>query len=165
MFDLKPLSLEAIDAALEKAVRYRLLNEPLEAESICRDILATDLGHAGAIEVLLLALTDMFAERLGSANEARELANSMSREYDRAYYNGIVSERRGKSVLRKQSPGSGPAVYDWLRDAMGFFEKAQELSPKGNDDAILRWNACARLIMRHSSIRPDTEERVESMLE
>lgn len=165
MFDLKPLSPGAIDAALEKATRYRLLNEPLEAESICRDILAVDSGHTGAIETLLLALTDMFADQSVSINEARELANGMSDEYQRAYYNGIVSERRGKAVLKKQSPGSGSAVYDWLRDAMDWFEKAQGVSPEGNDDAILRWNACARLIMRHNSISPDHEERVESMLE
>jgi hypothetical protein len=42
MYELKPLSREAIPAALEKAYRYRLLNEPLEAESICRDILEAD---------------------------------------------------------------------------------------------------------------------------
>ena len=35
MFELKPLSREAIPRALEKAERYRLLNEPAEAESIC----------------------------------------------------------------------------------------------------------------------------------
>ncbi len=100
-----------------------------------------------------------------SVNEARELANSLPDEYQRAYYNGLVSERRGKSVLKRQTLGSGPAVYDWLRDAMDWFDKAQGLSPDGNDDAILRWNACARIINRDDSIRPAPEERVESMLE
>ena len=42
MSDLKALSREAIPAALEKAERYRLLNEPGEAESICLDILQAD---------------------------------------------------------------------------------------------------------------------------
>ena len=39
MFELKRLSADAIPAALEKALRYRLLNDPAEAESICHDVL------------------------------------------------------------------------------------------------------------------------------
>jgi hypothetical protein len=34
-FDLKPISIASIPRALEKAERYRLLNEPEQAESIC----------------------------------------------------------------------------------------------------------------------------------
>ena len=34
---LKPLHKDAIKGALAKAERYRLLNEPAEAESICLD--------------------------------------------------------------------------------------------------------------------------------
>ena len=165
MYDLKPISPDAIDAALERAMRYRLLNEPNEAESICRDILAVDAGHAGAIELLLLSLTDMFDESARTTNEARNLANSLGDEYQVAYYNGIISERRGKADLKKHSLGSGPAVYEWLSDAMDWFERAQGLSPKGNDDAILRWNTCARIIDRHESVKPASDERVESMLE
>ena len=58
MFELKRLSDEAIPAALEKALRYRLLNKPAEAESICRDVLQIDPENQEALVVLLLALTD-----------------------------------------------------------------------------------------------------------
>jgi hypothetical protein len=42
MSELKSLHKDAIPAALGKAERYRLLNEPGEAESICLDILHVD---------------------------------------------------------------------------------------------------------------------------
>jgi hypothetical protein len=39
VFALKPISHDSVANALAKAERYRLLNEPNEAESICHDIL------------------------------------------------------------------------------------------------------------------------------
>ena len=51
MFELKPLSLEGVPAALEKAMRYRLLNEPGEAESICHDVLGVDPDNQEALEL------------------------------------------------------------------------------------------------------------------
>ena len=44
--------------ALEKAERYRLLNEPILAESICLDILDADPQNAKAVVTMLLAITD-----------------------------------------------------------------------------------------------------------
>ena len=38
-------------------------------------------------------------------------------------------------------------------------EKAEELRPPGNDDALLRWNACARIIMGNG-LAPRSEERI-----
>ena len=71
MSELKKLSKEAIPAALEKAERYRLLNEPGEAESICLDILAIDPENQRAIIMLLLALTVALAYLpLGGFNPA-----------------------------------------------------------------------------------------------
>ena len=58
MFELKPLSPDAIPQALEKAHHYRLLNEPAEAESICLDVLEIDPDNQQALVTLLLALTD-----------------------------------------------------------------------------------------------------------
>ena len=55
MSELKSLHKDAIPAALEKAERYRLLNEPGEAESICLDILHVDPENQQAIVTLLLA--------------------------------------------------------------------------------------------------------------
>ena len=62
MFQLKPLSKDAIPAALEKAMRYRLLNEPAEAESICLDVLRTDPANQQALVILVLAVTDRFSK-------------------------------------------------------------------------------------------------------
>ena len=130
-FALKTLSLDAVPRALAKAERYRLLNEPGEAESICLDALAVDL------------LVD---------------------EYERAYYTGLVHERRAKAQLRHGAPGCGPLVYEWLRQAMVSYEQAEAIRPAGNDDAILRWNACARLIMSDSHLVPRVEQATEPLL-
>lgn len=166
MFELKKLSPDAVESALEKAQRYRLLNEPREAASICRDVLAVDPANPRAIVTLLLSITDGFAAHQGGeVTAARELLPQLASEYERHYYAGIISERRGKSILDKRAPGCGPIVYDWLRDAMESYEKAESLRPSGNDEAILRWNTCARLIQQHDDIRPAPLERVDTMLE
>ncbi len=55
MFDLKPLTPPATPAALEKAMRYRLLNEPGEAESICLEVMAVEHCNQKAQVMLLLA--------------------------------------------------------------------------------------------------------------
>ena len=54
------------------------------------------------------------------------------------------------------TPGYGPRVYEWLREAMDWYEKAEAIRPAGNDDALLRWNACARLIMRDPHLVPES---------
>ena len=90
MSDLKSLSKEAIPAALEKAERYRLLNEPGEAESICLDILETDPENQPALITLLLALTDRFSKGYGvSDTQANQLLARIKGEYERAYYAGF----------------------------------------------------------------------------
>jgi hypothetical protein len=165
MRELKALSAEAIESALAKAERYRLLNEPGEAESICLDILAIDPEHQPARIVLLLALTDQFGELRGADHRAREALAHLHADYDRAYYAGIIAERRAKSQLARAGSGSTGA-YEWLLEAMHHFERAEALRPHGNDDARLRWNACVRFLERHPNLRPATEERAEiEMLE
>src|SRR5919204_3676050 len=135
MFDLKPLSPEAIPGALAKAERYRLLNESWEAESICLDILQIEPDHQDAIVTLLLALTDQFRDCVPNiASRARELLGRVHDDYQRAYYEGIIFERRAKAVLDQHTPGSGPMVYAWLRQAMHCYERAAALKPPGNDD-------------------------------
>ena len=154
MFELKKLSPEGIERALEKVERYRLLNEPWEAESICRDVLATDPDNEEALISLLLAQTDQFDhEGSPSADDVRALLPELESEYQRAYYEGIICERKGTSLLKRASHGSGPLVYDWLRKAMAHYAKAADLRPPGNDDALVRWNTCARLIMRHDHLQ------------
>lgn len=157
MFDLKPLSAEGVPAALEKAMRYRLLNEPVEAESICLDILALDPDNEQALVTLLLALSDQFDQHLHQAyRQARDLLDRLGDPYLRTYYDGILRERRAKTSLRRGGPGAGNVAYDWFRQAMTCFEEAERLSPPDNDDAILRWNTCARIIDRHAHLQPDT---------
>jgi hypothetical protein len=163
--DLKPLSREAVPAALEKAVRYRLLNEPGEAESICHDVLAADPDNQEALVLLLLSLTDRFGKnyRVG-VTEAQEILPRIRDSYERAYYSGILAERRAKAILHQDSHGARYTAYDLLQEAMRLYEQAESLRPHGNDDALLRWNACARIIMRNK-LSAAVEEKVELPLE
>src|SRR5215470_18075563 len=101
MFELKPLSLEAVPAALEKAYRYRLLNEPVEAESICRDVLDVDPGNQEALVMLVLALSDQLEENLGAAAaEAKSVLARIRDDYARTYHAGLLCERRAKAHLK-----------------------------------------------------------------
>src|SRR5262245_15643828 len=150
MFELKKISTEGVDEALEKAERYRLLNEPRLAESICLDILEVEPNNHRAIVMMLLAITDEFGSTPpADVNEAKQWLPRVPNEYERNDYEGIICERKGKSLLGKNISGVGFIVYDWLMDAMEFYEKAEKLRPSGNDDALLRWNTCARLIMKY----------------
>jgi len=154
MFEFKPLSTEAVGRALEKAEHYRLLNEPREAESICRDILAVEPDNQRAVVLLVLSLSEQFGDDGGTGvEEAKMLVSRLESEYERAFYSGIICERRAKELLAHGTLGSGPRVYELLRDAMAWFEKAEQRSPAGNDDSLLRWNTCARII-RRNKLRP-----------
>ena len=165
MSDLKSLSREAIPAALEKAERYRLLNEPGEAESICLDILTADPENQPALITLLLALTDRFSKGYGvSDTHAGQLLARIKGEYERAYYAGILAERRAKAKLAQGSPGASHYAYDELCEAMRQFEKAETVRPPGNDDALLRWYTCARMIMKNK-LAAREEDRSEPVLE
>lgn len=147
MFELKPLSSEAIPAALEKAKHYRLLNEPGAAESIYLDILAVDPDNQDALKNIALAMSDRFAKdyAVGDAR-IQDFLSQIIDDYERAYYTGIVYERRAKAVLDKV----GLNAYELFVHAMDWFEKAETIRPAGNDDPILRWNGCARIITRNN---------------
>ena len=164
-FELKTLTPDAVPRAIAKAERYRLLNEPGEAESICRDALQSDPGNQEAVVMLLLSITDQFDDDAAMAVvEAWKCAEELRSEYDRAYYSGIIWERRAKARLRRGVPDCGPRAYEWLREAMVWYERAESVRPPGNDDALLRWNTCARLIMRDRRLVPQAEERGEPLL-
>jgi len=165
MFELKLLSRDAIPAALEKALRYRLLNDPAEAESICHDVLRIDPENQQAMVILLLALTDRFGKGYAvGVTEAQEVLSHLHDGYERAYYAGIICERRAKAQLSQGHPGSGHDAYELLREAMAWFEKAEAVRPAKNDDALLHWNTCARLIMGNQ-LTPRMEEKPELSLE
>lgn len=163
MPDLKPLSHEAIPNALAKAERYRLLNEPWQAESICRDVLQIDPENQTALVTLILALTEQFDDGV-PVQEARAICAQLQGEYERAYYEGIICERRAKFVLKQGHHGSGLIAYDWIRQAMEWYERAEAIRPPANDDALLRWNTCARFLMRHPHLQPEIEERTEPIM-
>src|SRR5438046_10589420 len=95
MPELKQLSKNAIPAALEKAERYRLLNEPAEAESICLDGLAAEPEHQQALITLLLAVADRFSKSYGvSATQAKQILPRIRGEYQPAYDRRLLSEPR-----------------------------------------------------------------------
>ena len=152
MYELKPISTESIPSALRKAEGYRIHGEPREAESVCDDVLAVDPTQQEALALKLLSIVDRFDEDIGDeVDDAKSLLPRFQDERTRAYYAGIICERRGK-VLFTQQPEAGPAVFDWLHKAMQWFEHADG-GPE-SDHARLRWNTCARMINRHKHIRP-----------
>ena len=166
MFELKRLTSEGIPSALEKAERYRLLNEPWEAESICRDVLAVDPDNQHALIALLLSMTDRFRHEERPGMEAvRSILPHIDGEYERAYYSGLVCERKASAVWERATAGSGPRVYDMLREAMECYEQAEAVRPAGNDDALLRWNTCARILNDHPEVGPVEHDRPPAMLE
>jgi hypothetical protein len=158
MFELKHLSAEAVPAALEKALRYRMLNEPEQAESICEDVLHVEPGNQEALAMLILARTDRFGgARPLPPKQARDLLPRLSGAYEREYYAGIVWEREALARLRSNVPGSGPAAFHCFREAMDCYERAAAQRPPANDDALLRWNSCARMIMKFHDLVPVAE--------
>ena len=156
-FELKPISVESIPQALEKVERYRLLNEPALAESICLDILAVVPDHQQALISLLLARTDHFHTG-AQPKGAQEVLAQIKGEYEQAYYAGVIWERLGHARIRQRDPGARTSGYHALRDAMNHYERAIPLAPHGNNVAILRWNTCARTIMEHPEIQPASEQ-------
>ena len=144
-YELKSISPTGIPQALAKAERYRFLNEPEEAESICRDILAVDAENQMGLRLLGLCITDQFSgESSDRYSEAEEAFQRLTDSYERLYYTGVLQERRAKAQL---AAGHGTrAVAVRFEEAMRSFDEAAKIRPKGNDDALLRWNRCARLL-------------------
>ncbi|HEY2854612.1 MAG TPA: hypothetical protein VGJ18_17280 [Gemmatimonadaceae bacterium] len=147
---LKPITREGIPAALQKAERYRLLNDSSAAESICLDILEIEPENQSALVTLLLSITDQFGEELADGvHQARAVLPRLKDDYKRAYYAGIICERRAKALLHRSSLGAADVAIDWFHEAMTWYERAEALRPTGNDESILRWNTCVRLLGRH----------------
>lgn len=142
---LKSISKAGIPEALAKAELYRYLNEPEEAESICRDILAVDPDQQLARRMLGLAITDQFT---GAATdryaEVQSIFQSLKDPYERSYYTGLLHERRAKAQLH--SGCSAHILLPLVEEAMRCFADAEKIRPAGNDDSILRWNRCVRLL-------------------
>lgn len=145
--ELRPISKKSIPAALSRANQYRLLNEPWQAESICRDILHVQADHEMAIVTLVLAITDQFDFTTNCCEvKAREVCDRLGEEYHRIYYSGIISERLGKVALKRPTPRARYIAYEFYADALKYYEQAQKIRPEENEESILRWNACVRRI-------------------
>ena len=141
----KTISRNAIPEALAKVQHYRYLNQAEEAESICRDILAIDPENQMALRQLGLALTDQFKGELSDGiREAQECFEKLSSAYERSYYQGILYERRAKA--QTHAGHSAHSLMASFENAMHCFEEAEKIHPQGNDDALLRWNRCLRLM-------------------
>jgi len=142
---LKSISKAGIPEALAKAELYRYLNEPEEAESICRDILAVDPDHQLARRMLGLAITDQFTGAAGDRyGEVQSIFQSLRDPYERNYYTGLLHERRAKAQLH--SGCSAHVLLPLIEDALRCFAEAEKIRPASNDDSILRWNRCVRLL-------------------
>jgi hypothetical protein len=164
MFALKPISYDSVAAALSKAERYRLLNEPNEAESICRDILEIDPSNQQALISLTLALTDQISQDPHAFASAISTVAGLATPYDRVYYAGIAWERRAKARSHGGGHGADQYTYEWLVKALQLFGEAEQLRGQGNDDAVLRWNACVRFLSCHKELCPRGEEVPEPIL-
>ena len=166
MFELKRLTQDGVQSALAKGERYRLLNQPWEAESIYLDVLDVEPDNQEALIGLLLALTDQFPDGLpGGDRQARDVVARMQGEYERAYYAGIICERRAKVILQQARPGSGNAAYQLLQEAMRHYEEAEPHRPPGDDDSLIRWNACVRLLTRNPHVVAAPPERYEAYVD
>src|SRR2546422_1163912 len=159
-FKLKSISPEGVDAALSKAELYRLLNEPEEAESICRDVLAVEAEHQLALRLLGLAITDQFTGNPSDRySDAENAFQQLTDHYERLYYTGLLHERRAKAQLHLGRPPHTVLVL--LEEAMRSYQEAEKIRPTGNDEAILRWNRCVRLIHAHAESDWHREVEIE----
>jgi len=166
MRELKPITSAGVPAALKKANRYRLLNDSLAAESICLDVLTVDPGNVEAIVTHVLSITDQFPGAPGGAlARAQAAAEGLKDPYSYAYYHGIVCERWAKAIVHRNVPDAGTLAYEWVARALEWYEKAEALRPAGNDESILRWNTCVRMLHRDSSLRPREAEAYEPAFE
>jgi tetratricopeptide (TPR) repeat protein len=154
---LKTISKSGIPEAIAKAELYRYLNEPEEAESICRDVLVADPNHMMGLRTLGLAITDQFTGAPSDRySEAEAIFQRLTDGYERLYYMGLLCERRVKAQLR--AGRAAHTLLPLLEKALQCFADAEQIHPPGNDDAILRWNRCVRLLQSQPDF--ETEEEV-----
>ncbi|MEX2180408.1 MAG: hypothetical protein WD771_00040 [Gemmatimonadaceae bacterium] len=164
--EIRPITREGVAAALQKAHRYRVLNDSVAAESICLDVLALEPANVDALVTHVLAITDQFPA--GVAEDLRRAEAAVARlgdHYRHAYYHGVICERWAKSILQRAAPRSHEMAYEWMDKALDWYAKADRLKTPGNDEAILRWNTCVRILQRDPRIKPREAEAWEPSLE
>ncbi len=162
MLEPRPISVESVAKAIELAKHYRLLNEPAQAESICRDIVAVQPDHQEAWVILLLSLSDQFPVQMTTAlDQANEVLPKLTDKYQAAYYKGIILERWGRANQSHGAPLN--AVEGWIRKAMRCYQDALELAVADDPDPILRWNTCVRFLNHAAANNPQYVQPIRDM--
>ena len=155
---------DAIKKALKKAKQYRSLIEPEIAESICLDILHIDENNQDALVVYILALTDQFhhTEKKMQVKLIQKAIKKLISQYQRYYYTGLLNERRARFLISQ--PMSHSFAYDYFIEALQNYQRAEQIRPENNDEAILRWNSCIRMIQQEKlQPRLDSEDVLVDM--
>lgn len=165
MHELRQISKSSIPHALQKAERYRFINDPGQAESICLDILDIDPENHEARLILILSLTDQLTYRLDAHADAKALIEALEDPYERLYYLGVLRERRARVHYRARTAGSGFVAYEWFMRALDTYAEAIELRPEGNDDSLYRWNAIARTLNRSNYLQPAPHDPTPLLME
>jgi hypothetical protein len=99
-----------------------------------------------------LSITDQFTGYAGDRYaEVAEIFDGLRDVYERAYYTGLLYERRAKVQLR--SGYSAHILLPLIEDALRCFAEAEKIRPPGNDDSLLRWNRCVRLLQSQPDFR------------
>jgi tetratricopeptide (TPR) repeat protein len=141
---LKPLKARNLAAAVALAKHYRDLNQPEEAESICRDVLDVTPDDHEALRTLGLALTDQFPTLWATLfDEASAIFKKLPFEYERVYYTGIAWERFAKAQLAR---GNAANAIHAFEEAIARFEAADGLGSGDDPAPILHYNRCVRAL-------------------
>jgi hypothetical protein len=154
-FELIEICRESVPDALASADRYRLLNDPELAETICLEVRAIEPQNQRSLRTLILAISDQFARpgsRVGP-HDALKYVRELESEYERCYYTGLVAEREARAALGRARIDA----YAIFREAMWWYEKADALTPRRNYHARLRYNSCGRTIDREG-LQPPIRE-------
>jgi tetratricopeptide (TPR) repeat protein len=143
-WELKALGARNLAAAVTLAKHYRDLNQPEEAESICRDILGVAPDNDDAWRTLGLALTDQFPTSwMTLFDEACAAFAKLRSEYERVYYTGIAWERFAKAQL---VAGRADNAIHAFEEAIERFEAADKLGPADDPAPVLHYNRCVRAL-------------------
>jgi tetratricopeptide (TPR) repeat protein len=142
--ELKRLADKNLAAAIALAKHYRDLNQPEEAESICRDVLEVAPTDVEALRTLGLALTDQFSsDWMSLFDEACATFEKLPSEYERIYYVAVAWERYAKAQLES---GRAHNAIHAFEEAIERFEAAAEHAKPDDPAPILHYNRCVRAL-------------------
>ena len=154
-WELKRLADKNLGAAIALAKHYRDLNQPEEAESICRDVLEVAPTDADALRTLGLALTDRFSSQwIALFEEACATFEKLPSDYERVYYVGIAWERYAKAQLES---GRARNAIHAFEEALERFEQASAFAAKDDPAPILHYNRCVRALTEHPDLTRASE--------